>query len=70
MRCACITPDAQGTLTVPAALLSQHFVATTGTKKVTACVSVSRWTDTPAGGDGLVVDLVGVVTVGGTVSFP
>ena len=67
VRCACITPDVQGTLTVPVALLSQHFVPTTGPTHATASVSVSRWIDAPAAGDGLVVHLVGVVTVDGAV---
>ena len=52
-------------MTVPATLLSEHFVPSTTTATVNA--SVSRTIDTLAGGDNSVVHLVGVVAVGGPV---
>jgi hypothetical protein len=63
--CACYGPDSAGTLTVPASLLSQHFVPTT--TKTTANASVLRTIDVLAGADDAIVHLVGVVAVSGEV---
>jgi hypothetical protein len=67
VTCTCFGPDAAGTMTVPSALLSQHLVATT--TKTVANASVSRTIETLAAADDAVVDLVGVVTVGGPVDL-
>ncbi len=65
--CGCFAPDSAGTLTMPSALLSQHFAPTT--TKTTANLGVSRTLVTPVAADDAVVDLVGIVSVEGPVDL-
>jgi hypothetical protein len=67
VACGCVVPDSAGSVTVPAALLSEHFVPSTTKTHETAVVL--RTIDRPVAADDALVDLVSLVEVQGTVLF-
>ncbi len=69
VECGCFALDSEGTLTVPAGLLSQHFVASASGANRAATASATRIIDTQAGADDALVDLIGVVGTGGPIVF-